>query len=265
MNWAIGDIQGCYDNFQRLLKKIEFNPKSDKLWLVGDLVNRGPKSLEVLEYLYDIQESCNIVLGNHDVSLIATYYGLKKPNENTLPVLESKNADKLINWLRSLPFIHIDYDLGYIMAHAGIAPQFELGSAIYYNKLLTKELSGKNAREWLEKILKKKATKFHPKADIIEEERYALGSFISMRYCYVDGTLDFKQKGSPKELKRDDLYPWFDCPNRKKLELKVVFGHWSTLGFLNREDIVALDTGCVWKKSLSAFSLENSKLVQIPC
>jgi len=265
LNWAIGDIQGCFDNFMQLLEKIEFNPKKDRLWLVGDLVNRGPKSLEVLEYLYEIQDSCNIVLGNHDISLIASYYGLKKPNPTIAPVLESKNADKLINWLRMQPFIHIDYDLGYIMAHAGIAPQFELGSAIYYNNLLSKELSGANAKSWLENIIKKKSTKFHPKADIIEEERYALSSFISMRYCYRDGRLDFEQKGSPKELKRDDLYPWFDCPNRKKLDLKVVFGHWSTLGFLNRADIVAIDTGCLWGRRLSAFNLEKEKLVQIGC
>ncbi len=265
MNWAIGDIQGCFDNFQALLKKIEFDPKKDKLWLVGDLVNRGPKSLEVLEYLYEIKESCKIVLGNHDISLIAAYYGLKKANPTILPILESKNAKKLIDWLRGLPFMHLDYKLGYVMAHAGIAPQFDIGMAIYYNNLLQKELSGPNAKEWLKKMLKKQTTKFHPNSDIIEEERYALSSFIAMRFCYADGTLDFKQKGSPFKLKNKELYPWFDCPHRKKLDLKVVFGHWSTLGFLNREDILALDTGCVWGKELSAFDLENNKLVQISC
>ncbi len=265
MTWAIGDIQGCFDNFMKLLKEINFNPQKDKLWLVGDLVNRGDKSLEVIEYLYSIKESCNIVLGNHDISLIATYFGLKKSNPTIETILNSPKVDLYINWLRTLPFIHIDYNLGYVMAHAGIAPTFELGSAIYYNNMLQKKLQSSNVKEWLELILKENTTKLHPNKDKIQEERYALNSFVSMRYCYVDGTLDFKQKGSPKDLINPNLYPWFDCPNRKKIDFKIVFGHWSTLGYLNRDDILALDTGCIWKRELSAFELENNKLIQIKC
>ena len=263
MTWAIGDIQGCYDNFRKLLKKIEFDPQRDKLWLVGDLVNRGKGSLEVLEYLYKIQKSCNIVLGNHDISLIASYYGLKEPNETIRPILESSRASELIDWLRSLPFLHIE--LGYAMAHAGINPLFSLEDAIYYNNLLQKELSGPRAKEWLEEILKKKTTVIDEYSTKIEKERYALASFISMRYCYKDGRLEIKQKGSPKNLKNKELLPWFDCPKRRELGVKVLFGHWSTLGLLLRDDIICLDTGCVWGRKLSAFNLEEQKVVQISC
>ena len=265
MNWAIGDIQGCFDSFMALLDKIEFDEKKDKLWLVGDLVNRGNKSLEVLEYLYTIKDSCNIVLGNHDISLIATYYGIKKPNATIEPILKSNNVKKLIKWLRSLPFIHIDYELGFIMAHAGIAPNFELGNAIYYNNLLQEKLSDKNVKNWLKEMFSKDITKLNPNKDIIDYDKYALGAFTRMRYCYKDGTLDFKQKGPIDSVKDLNLYPWFDCPNRKNLELKIVFGHWSTLGFVNREDILAIDTGCVWNRELTAVRLEDEKVVKLSC
>jgi len=265
LTWAIGDIQGCFDNFTKLLNKINFNPSIDRLWLVGDLVNRGNKSLEVLEYLYEIDKSVNIVLGNHDISLIAAYYGLKKSNPTIEPILSSPEVDTLINWLKSKPFMHIDFHLGYVMAHAGIAPNFDLGRAIYYNNLLTKNLNSHNAKEWLKKIMSKETYKYHPNSDIIEEQRYALNSFIRMRYCYLDGTLDFKQKGSPKDLDNPLLYPWFECPNYIEKDLKILFGHWSTLGYLNNKRVLALDTGCLWGRKLSAYSLEEDILVQIEC
>jgi len=265
LNWAIGDIQGCFDSLSKILKEINFNPNKDKLWLVGDLVNRGDKSLEVLEYLYSIKDSVNIVLGNHDITLISAYYGLKKSNPTIDPILASPNANMLIDWLRSKPFMHIDFHLGYVMAHAGIAPNFDLGRAIYYNTLLQKNLSGENAKEWLEKILNKETNKYHPNSDIIDEQRYALNSFIRMRYCYIDGTLDFKQKGSPKDLDNPLLYPWFECPNYIEKDLKIVFGHWSTLGYLNNNRVLALDTGCLWGRKLSAYCLESNQLIQISC
>jgi len=265
LNWAIGDIQGCFDNFKALLKKIEFDPKKDKLWLVGDLVNRGNKSLETLEYLYDIKNSCNIVLGNHDISLIASYYGIKKSNPTIEPILKSQNAKELIKWLRSLPFIHIDYKLGFVMAHAGIAPSFDIKSAIEYNNLLQEHLSSKGAKSWLKKMFAKNIKMLNSNLDLIDKERYALGAFTRMRYCYKDGTLDFKQKGPISSVDNLDLYPWFDCPNKKELELKVLFGHWSTLGFLNRDDILAIDTGCLWGKELTAVRLEDKKVVKLSC
>ncbi len=265
MTWAIGDIQGCFDNFQNLLTKINFDPNRDRLWLVGDLVNRGNKSLEVLEYVYEHRESIDIVLGNHDISLIAAYFGLKKSNPTIEPILNSAKAESLINWLRSQPFLHIDYNLGYAMAHAGIAPNFQLGAAKHYNDILQQRLNSKEVKEWLKIMLSKETDHFEPHGQNSDIERYALNSFIRMRYCYKNGYLDFKQKGSPYTLKRDDLYPWFDCPIKEKKELKIVFGHWSTLGFLDRDDILALDTGCLWGRELSAYNLESRERVFVKC
>ena len=265
MIWAIGDIQGCFKPFRQLLEKIEFNPKNDQLWLVGDLVNRGKESLEVLEYLYSIKDSVKIVLGNHDISLIAAYFGLKKSNPTIDPILNSPNCDKLISWLRQQPFLHIDYKLGYAMAHAGVAPNIELGAAKYYNDILQKRLQSNDVKEWLKAMLKKDNAYFDPKGSNLDLERYFLGAFTRMRYCYKDGHLDFKQKGSPKNLKDSNLYPWFDCPTIIKKELKIVFGHWSTLGFVNRDDILATDTGCIWNGKLTAVSLPNESVVSVEC
>jgi len=263
--WAIGDIQGCYKQLMELLLKIEFNPKNDYLWFVGDLVNRGKNSLEVLKFVYAYQDRIKVVLGNHDISLIASYFGLKKSNPTIDPILNYKDADKLINWLRKQPFLHIDYMLGYAMAHAGIAPNFELGAAKYYSDILQKRLNSPQAKEWLRTILSKESNHFEPHGQNIEIERYALSSFTRMRYCYKNGFLDFKQKGSPQSLNRDNLYPWFDCPINIDKELKIVFGHWSTLGFVDRDDILALDTGCIWGRKLTAYELNSKKVAQIKC
>ena len=265
MIWAIGDIQGCYKPFKELLEKIEFNPKKDTLWLVGDLVNRGKGSLEVLEYLYSIRDSVKIVLGNHDIALIATYFGLKKSNPTIDPILNSLNCEKLILWLRKQPFLYVDYKLGYAMAHAGIAPNIELGAAIYYNNILQSRLQSSNAKEWLKVMMSKESEYFFSNSSNSELERYFLSSFTRMRYCYKDGHLDFKQKGSPKDLNNPNLYPWFDCPTKINKELKIVFGHWSTLGFVNRKDILAIDTGCVWNGRLTAISLPDEKVVSVKC
>jgi len=263
--WVIGDIQGCYEPFMKLLEKIEFDPNRDVLWLVGDLINRGESGLEVLKYLYSIKDSLKIVLGNHDISLIAAYFGLKKRNPTIEPIIYYDKCDMLINWLREQPFVHIDKKLGYAMAHAGISPQFTLQDAKKYNNVLQSRLQSMNAKEWLNSIIKSDVSKFNPNGTSIELESYALASFTRMRYCHKDGSLDFKQKGSPKKLINEDLYPWFDYSNRVEKKLKIIFGHWSTLGFLNREDILATDTGCVWSNKLTAVSLLDERVVQIKC
>ncbi len=265
MIWAIGDIQGCYKPFKKLLRNIEFNPKKDTLWLVGDLVNRGEQSLEVLEYLYSIKDSIKIVLGNHDIALIAIYLGIKKSNPTLNPILKSSNCDKLLKWLMAQPFLHIDYNLGYAMAHAGIAPNFELGAAKHFNDILQQRFQSVKVKKWLKAMIQKDSSYFNADGSNVDLERYALSSFTRMRYCYKDGHLDFKQKGSPKDLKSDDLYPWFDCPTRVEKELKIIFGHWSTLGFLNRDDILATDTGCLWGGKLTAVSLPDEKVVSVDC
>ncbi len=266
--WAIGDIQGCYDSLQRLLTKVEFDPSKDTLWIAGDLVNRGPKSLEVLEYLYSLKKSVIIVLGNHDLALIAAYYGVKKSNETIDPILQSPKAKTLIAWLCNQKFLHVDYALGYCMSHAGISPEFDLGMALEYAKRVEERLRRDDIEIWLKQMFKHGVERFNREASHIDIDRYILSSFIRMRFCYKDHHLDFDQKGPPTEaLREKGLKPWFECENRKEIDLKIIFGHWSTLGFYDDDNVLALDTGCLWGKSLTAARIDSDEveIVSVDC
>ena len=266
--WAVGDIQGCYDSLQRLLKKIEFNPKRDTLWLAGDLVNRGDKSLEVLEYLYSIRKSIKVVLGNHDISLIASYYRVKKSNPTIEPILKSPNAKKLIDWLRHQPFLVWDKKLNYIMSHAGISPQFNLKMALKYASSIEKKLQSSNPELWLSSMFKKGSDIFNKNLSELDRDRYILDSFTRMRFCYDNGKLDFYQKGKPTNYKIDKgLKPWFECTTREYIKPKIIFGHWSTLGYFYNGDVLCLDSGCVWGRELTGARLDRKepKIVQVKC
>ena len=259
--WAIGDIQGCYDAFQRLLSQIGFDPSKDKLWLLGDLVNRGEDSLATLEYIHTIRDSVEIVLGNHDISLIAAYYGVRKSNKYIEPILGSPKAGEYIRWLRHQKFLHIDYQLGYCMAHAGISPEFDLGMAIRYAKQIEEKLQSdeSNVKIWLEKMFHHTYDRFDRKASIDDIERYILSTFTQMRFCYRDHRLDFDQKGPPtdKKLEEKGMKPWFHVVDRKSVDLKIIFGHWSALGYYQDDNVLSLDTGCVWNGKLTAARLDR--------
>jgi bis(5'-nucleosyl)-tetraphosphatase (symmetrical) len=266
--WAIGDIQGCYGSLRALLEKIAFDPKNDELWVAGDLVNRGEGSLETLEYLYSIKDNVKIVLGNHDITLIAAYYGIKKSNPTLDPILESPEAKKLIDWLRGQKFLHVDYDLGYCMAHAGISPEFDLGMAIMYAKSVEEKLQDEHAAIWLEQMFTQGERRFNRDASLIDIDRYIVSAFTRMRFCYGDHRLDFDQKGPPtEEVKAKGLKPWFECNERKDIDLKIIFGHWSTLGFYVDEHVMALDTGCLWGGKLTAARIDGDEveIVSIDC
>lgn len=273
--WAIGDIQGCFDSFQKILKEVNFNPQVDELWVVGDLVNRGDKSLETLNYLYSIRDSIKVVLGNHDIALISAYAGIKKSNPTIQPILDAPNAKELIDWLRHQPFLHWDYKLGYAMAHAGISPQFDFGMAIAYAGRIEKKLQGRHYKAWLKYMTKISSNKFNASAKPLDIEKYILSSFISMRFCEDDGTLELKQKGSAKSIRHfyKKLHPWFTCPSRRNIPLKIVFGHWSTLieetplEYYEDGLVLGLDTGCLWgkKMTMARLDLEVPLIVQIDC
>jgi bis(5'-nucleosyl)-tetraphosphatase (symmetrical) len=252
-----------------LLEKIEFDPKRDRLWIAGDLVNRGEGSLETLEYLYSIRESLVIVVGNHDITLIAAWLGLRKSNPTIDPILQSPQAEKLIDWLRLQKFMYIDDKLGYCMTHAGISPEFDLETASRYAKRIEGKLHSEGYEKWLSLMFEKGVSHFGAAVTDIEKDRYILSSFIRMRYCYSDARLEFKQKGppDPKNLEQKSLNPWFNCPTRKKIDLKILFGHWSTLGFYNDNKVCCLDSGCVWNGSLTAMRIdgEEEEVVQVKC
>ncbi len=259
MTWAIGDLQGCFSSFIKLLEKIEFNSSSDTIWLVGDLVNRGEDSLRTLEYIYSNKDRFKIVLGNHDISLIAAYYGIKKSNPTIDPILKSKNAQVLIEWLKSQPFLYIDKKLGYCMAHSGMSPLFDINLATKWNNLLQNRLMDKDVSSWLNTVSKNKSSSL--KYD--DDELYALASFTRMRYCFDDGALELEEKnGSSND---SSLKPWFQIENRKYIPYKIIFGHWSTLGFYKDKNVVAIDTGCVWGGKLTAFCLETQEVKSVFC
>jgi len=266
--WAIGDIQGCHGSFMELLGKIEFNPVHDKLWIAGDLVNRGEDSLETLYYLYSIRDSIEVVLGNHDITLIAAYYGIKKSNPTIDPILASPDAKKLIDWLRGQKFLHVDYQLGYCMAHAGISPEFDLGMAMIYAKRVEERLKCDDVEIWLKAMFKNGINRFDRDSSSIDIDRYIMSAFTRMRYCYGDHRLDFDQKGAPTDaLREKGIKPWFECDNRKDVDLKIIFGHWSTLGFYHDDNVLSLDTGCLWGGSLTAARIDTDEveIISVEC
>jgi len=246
--WAIGDIQGCYKSFRELLVKIDFNPKHDRLWIAGDLVNRGEGSLETLEYLYSIRDSIEVVLGNHDITLIAAYYGIKKSNPTIDPILASPDAQKLIDWLRGQKFLHVDYQLGYCMAHAGISPEFDLGMALRYAERIEERLGRDDVEIWLKAMFKHGVNRFDRDSSSIDIDRYIVSAFTDA-------------------LRKKGLKPWFECDNRKDIDLKIIFGHWSTLGFYHDDNVLSLDTGCLWGGSLTAARIDSDEvdIVSVEC
>ncbi len=269
MVWAIGDIQGCHGHLRALLKKINFNPKHDKLWIAGDLVNRGEDSLKTLRYLYKIRKSIIVVLGNHDIALIAAYLGLRKSNSSIDPILNAPDAPKLIKWLRSQKFFHYDHDLGYCMSHAGISPQFDLDMACQAAKKIEKRLHSNSYKDWISSMFDKSMDHFDATASELEQERYILSSFVRMRFCYDDGKLEFKQKDAPdpRSTEQKGLVPWFACSTRKKIKLRIIFGHWSTLGYYSDSSVCCLDTGCVWGGTMTVMQIDRKgeKVAQVKC
>lgn len=266
MIWAIGDLQGCFRPFMNLLEKINFNHHSDELWLVGDLVNRGNNSLETLEYVYKHRDSIKVVLGNHDISLIAAYYEIKKTNSFIEPIIQSPKADEYINWFRTMPFLHVDENNSYCMSHAGIAPIFDLYEAKKWSDVLHQKMIEDDVKQWLKNIIKNKSSVLRYGVSSEEDEAYAFSSFVRMRYCFEDGRLELENKSSlNSERFIKDTMPWFEVDSRKKIEKKIIFGHWSTLGLYQDDNVIALDTGCVWDGKLTAFNLNTQDIISVNC
>ncbi len=266
--YAIGDIQGCYKQFCQLLDKLQFNPKQDKLWLTGDLVNRGPDSLEVLRFVYKIRDSVITVLGNHDLHLLAMYYGnTKHSQKSTLQaILQANDKDQLINWLRHQPLLHYDKTLNYVLIHAGLPAQWNLSTAQNCAQELQTLLQGKKHKEFLRDHL------YGNQPDLWSEQlkdwdrfRFISNCFTRLRYCNAEGRLLLKHKDSPQNTQDNDVYPWFLAPKREKIKAKIIFGHWSTLGYYTNHQVISLDSGCLWGKQLTAQCLETGQVTQLDC
>lgn len=266
--WAIGDLQGCYGVTQRLLEKIRFDPAQDRLWFCGDLVNRGGESLETLRLVHSLREHSVVVLGNHDLSLLAiserTADDQRKVNQDLQRILFADDRDTLIDWLRHRPLLHSDRALGWMMIHAGLAPKWSTGHAEKHAQEIERRLRSDGRRKLLRNMYGDYPA-WSPALRGVERERAIINIFTRMRYCSTRGRIAFNEKGAPG-TQVSGLYPWYEVPGRVERDLKIVCGHWSTLGLFIGHGVHAIDTGAVWGGKLSALQLDTDelRLVQVP-
>ena len=266
--WAIGDLQGCYGPTQRLLEKIRFDPAQDRLWFCGDLVNRGGESLETLRLVHSLREHCEVVLGNHDLSLLAISErspdDQRKVNPDLQRVLFAEDRDALIEWLRHRPLVHSDRELGWMMIHAGLAPKWTTTHAEKHAREVEYRLRGDGRRKLLRNMYGDYPP-WSPALRGVERERAIINIFTRLRYCSPRGRIAFDEKGAPG-TQAPGLYPWYEVPGRVERDLKIVCGHWSTLGLFIGHGVHAIDTGAVWGGKLTALQLdaEDLRIVQVP-
>jgi len=266
--WAIGDLQGCCDVFRHLLDKLRFDPARDTLWLCGDLVNRGGQSLDTLRLVHSLRESVVCVLGNHDLSLLAiaerSVEEQRKVNADLQQILFAEDATVLLDWLRTRPLLHVDRQLGWMMVHAGLAPKWDVEEAERYAREIEQKLHGANAGRLLRSMYGNHPP-FSPHLRGSLRDRAIINVLTRMRYCSPRGRIAFDEKGVPG-TQPPGLYPWYEVPGRAGRDLKIVFGHWSTLGLMIGHGVHALDTGAVWGGKLTALQLDSETLniVQVP-
>ncbi len=266
--WAIGDLQGCYGVTQRLLEKIRFDPAQDRLWFCGDLVNRGGESLETLRLVHSLRGHSVVVLGNHDLSLLAiserTADDQRKVNQDLQRILFADDRDTLIDWLRHRPLLHSDRALGWMMIHAGLAPKWTIVHAEKHAQEIERRLRSDGRRKLLRNMYGDYPA-WSPALRGVERERAIINIFTRMRYCSTRGRIAFNEKGAPG-TQVPGLYPWYEVPGRVERDLKIVCGHWSTLGLFIGHGVHAIDTGAVWGGKLSALQLDTDelRLVQVP-
>ncbi len=265
--YAIGDIQGCYDELQALLTGLDFNPAQDRLWFVGDLVNRGPKSLETLRYVRELGDAAITVLGNHDLHLIAAAHG-HAPNhgDHTLDaILAAPDRDELINWLCHRPLLHHDATLGFTLLHAGLPPQWDLALAQACASEVEAVLQGPQLAEFLAHMYGNRPDQWSAGLSGLERLRFTVNCLTRLRYCDVDGRLDLNSKGPPGSQPAGQL-PWFRVPGRASRDLNIVFGHWSTLGGCDEPGVYPIDTGCLWGGTLTALRIDGTpQRISLPC
>lgn len=256
--FAIGDIQGCYDDLLRLLERIHFDESEDQLWFAGDLVNRGPDSLGVLRFVKGLGESAVSVLGNHDLHLLAVAAGTaaKRKSDTLDDLLASAHRDEYLDWLRRRPLLHHDPALGYTLVHAGLAPQWDLQQASSCARELEAALRGPDCMEFFRHMYGDEPRRWSPDLRGIERLRFIVNCFTRLRYCSTAGDLDLKSKGAPG-TQPEGYYPWFEVPGRASAGLHLLFGHWSTLGDISSPNVYPLDTGCVWGGRLTALRLDG--------
>ncbi|WP_018138656.1 MULTISPECIES: symmetrical bis(5'-nucleosyl)-tetraphosphatase [unclassified Thioalkalivibrio] len=259
--YAVGDLQGCLDPLERLLEQVRFDPATDHLWLVGDLVNRGPDSLGCLRYVRALGDAATAVLGNHDLHLLATAEGVRTPgNKDTLrPVLDAPDAAELLDWLAQRPLLHTDSDAGWTLVHAGIAPGWDLETAQTEARRVEAELRDPARRHALFEVMYgDEPAHWDPELAGYDRLRFTINSFTRMRYLMPDGGLEFSGNGPPEDAP-ETLTPWFAWPGRPSEGWSLVFGHWAALGHRRGPGWLSLDSGCVWGRTMTIARLDETR------
>jgi bis(5'-nucleosyl)-tetraphosphatase (symmetrical) len=263
--YAIGDVQGCYDELQQLLERLAFDPMEDRLWFCGDLVNRGPRSLDVLRFVHDLGKCAVTVLGNHDLHLLALAAGNDRKRENGAldGVMAAPDRDELLHWLRHRPLMHFDADLGYSLIHAGLPPQWDRELALACAAEVEQVLRDDKAQaKFFAHMYGNRPASWREDLGGMDRLRFITNCFTRLRYCDLDGSLGLKEKGAPGSQGVGFL-PWFKIPGRRSREERILFGHWSTLGYVATDNVWALDTGCLWGGSLTALRVDCEP--PVPC
>jgi bis(5'-nucleosyl)-tetraphosphatase (symmetrical) len=262
--YAIGDIQGCFNSFQDLLKLIQFNQENDRLWFVGDIVNRGAGSLSILKWVYEHQDSVVMVLGNHDLHTLVLSEGYVRahPSDTLDELLESKEAPRLLNWLRHQPLVHYDHEL--LMVHAGLLPSWSISQAISLANEVESALRGNDYCKFLESMYGNQPTSWSDSLTGWDRLRVITNAITRLRLCTNEGVMEFKYKGELDQIP-SPFVPWFQAENRESASTTIVFGHWSAVGLYRENNVIALDTGCLWGGQLTAMRIEDRRFFQVPC
>lgn len=267
--YAIGDVQGCYDALAALLDKLRFDPSSDRLWFCGDLVNRGGQSLETLRLVHSLDALSTVVLGNHDLSLLAVSIRSEadqaRANTDLKRVLFAEDRETLLDWLRARHLFHVDRELGFAMVHAGLAPKWTLKVAAARAHEVERRLRGKDYRRLLKSMFGDRPAVWSKSLSGDERLRCIINVLTRMRYCNPAGRINLDDKGPPGTQKAG-FYPWFEVPGHSPRELPIICGHWSALGLMQGMGVHAIDTGAVWGGRLTALELgPEPRVISVAC
>lgn len=262
--YAIGDVQGCHDELASLLETVRFDPGKDKLWLVGDLVNRGPASLEVLRLVKSLGDSAVTVLGNHDLHLLAVAEGTAELHRtDTLNgILDAPDRDELLYWLRHQRLLYAED--GYVLVHAGLLPQWSVEQAQSLAREVEAALQGDSYAIFLARMYGNNPHGWSDGLTGNKRLRVIVNALTRMRICTGSGEMEFKFKGEYPHIPKG-YRAWFDVPGRASAGATVIFGHWSALGLMLKDNAIALDTGCLWGGPMTAIRLEDRELFQVEC
>lgn len=263
--WMIGDVQGCCAPLEQLLSHPDICADPDaRFWFAGDLINRGPQSLQSLRRIIELGDRAVAVLGNHDLHLLGVVAGVRKPSKSDTidEILNAPDADDLIDWLRHRPLVHFEH--GHLLVHAGVLAKWDVAKTLALADEVQKMLRGPDWKKALQKMYGNEPAQWKDGYKGGKRLRVIINALTRMRLCTPQGHMEFNTKVAPGAWPAG-LVPWFDVPNRQTRDVTVVFGHWSTLGLLVRSDVICLDTGCVWGGTLTALRMQDHKMVQIPC